>query len=112
YVKPHLPWYVPQEYFDRFPLETIQLPVVKADDLADVPAEGIKMAKPDGDHARVVEHDQWKKAVQAYLATIAFLDDQVGRLLDGLDASPRKDKTIIVWWTDHGWALGEKQHWR
>ncbi len=112
YVKPHLPWYVPQEYFDRFPLETIQLPVVKADDLADVPAEGIKMAKPDGDHARVVEHDQWKKAVQAYLATISFLDDQVGRLLDGLDASPRKDKTIIVWWTDHGWALGEKQHWR
>jgi arylsulfatase A-like enzyme len=50
--------------------------------------------------------------VQAYLAAISYLDDQVGRLLDGLDASPRKDKTIIVWWTDHGWHLGEKEHWR
>lgn len=112
YVKPHLPWYVPQEYFDRFPLEAIQLPKVKEDDLADIPPAGIKMAKPDGDHAKVLKGDQWKKAVQAYLATISFLDDQVGRLLDGLDASPRKDKTIIVWWTDHGWSLGEKQHWR
>lgn len=112
YVKPHLPWYVPQMYFDRFPLEKIQLPLVKEDDLADVPPAGVRMAKPDGDHAAVLKGDQWKKAVQAYLATISYLDDQVGRLLDGLDNSPRKDKTIIVWWTDHGWHLGEKQHWR
>ena len=112
YVKPHLPWYVPQKYFDRFPLESIQLPVVKEDDLADIPPAGLKMAKPDGDHAAVVKAGQWKHAVQAYLATVSFLDDQVGRLLDGLDASPRKDKTIIVWWTDHGWHLGEKEHWR
>ncbi|MBB5037043.1 sulfatase [Prosthecobacter dejongeii] len=112
YVKPHLPWYVPREYYDRFPLEGIQLPVTKEDDLADIPAAGVQMAKPQGDHAAVLKGDQWKKAVQAYLATISFLDDQVGRLLDGLDASPRKDKTMIVWWTDHGWALGEKQHWR
>jgi arylsulfatase A-like enzyme len=112
YVKPHLPWYVPQEFYDRFPLESIQLPTVKDDDLADIPPPGIKMAKPEGDHASVIKGDQWKKAVQAYLATTSYLDDQVGRLLDGLDASPRKDRTIIVWWTDHGWSLGEKQHWR
>lgn len=110
YVKPHLPWYVPQEYFDRFPLEGIQLPVTQKGDLADIPAAGKKMA--GGDHAAVLKADQWKKGVQAYLATISFLDDQVGRLLEGLDNSPRKDKTIIVWWTDHGWALGEKEHWR
>ena len=89
-----------------------QLPVTKEGDLSDVPAAGVKMAGPEGDHASVLNGDQWKKAVQAYLATISFLDDQVGRLLDGLDASPRKDKTIIVWWTDHGWHLGEKEHWR
>jgi arylsulfatase A-like enzyme len=112
YVKPHLPWYVPREYFDRFPLDQIQLPVVGDNDLDDVPEAGRKMAKPEGDHATVLEGKQWPQAVQAYLATIAFLDDQVGRLLDGLDASPRRDKTIIVWWTDHGWHLGEKQHWR
>jgi len=107
-----LPWYVPQMYYDRFPLAEIQLPVVKEGDLDDVPKAGVKMAGPEGDHAAVLKGDQWKKAVQAYLATISFLDDQVGRLLDGLDASPRKDKTIIVWWTDHGWHLGEKEHWR
>lgn len=112
YVKPHLPWYVPREYFERFPLDSIQLPKVKVDDLADLPPAGVKMAKPEGDHAKVLRGQQWQKAVQAYLATISFLDDQVGRLLEGLDASPRKDKMIIVWWTDHGWALGEKQHWR
>lgn len=112
YIKPHLPWYVPKEYYDRFPLTEIKLPVTKDDDLNDIPKAGVKMAGPEGDHAAVLKGDQWKKAVQAYLATISFLDDQVGRLLDGLDQSPRKDKTIIVWWTDHGWNLGEKQHWR
>jgi arylsulfatase A-like enzyme len=73
---------------------------------------GIKMARPDGDHAIVVKADQWKKAVQGYLAAIAFLDAQVGRLLDALDKGPIKDNTIIVFWGDHGWHLGEKQHWR
>ncbi|MCR9294873.1 MAG: sulfatase [bacterium] len=112
YVKPHLPWYVPQEYFDRFPLESIQLPVVTQSDLDDIPSAGVRMAKPEGDHAAVVAAGQWEKAVQGYLATVSFLDDQVGRLLDGLEASPRAGNTIVVWWTDHGWHLGEKQHWR
>ncbi|MFO0939331.1 MAG: sulfatase [Pirellulales bacterium] len=112
YVKPHLPWYVPREYFDRFPLESIQLPKVNANDLDDVPPAGVRMAKPSGDHAAVVEAGQWKNAVQGYLATIAFLDDEVGRLLVGLESSPRAKKTIVVWWTDHGWHLGEKEHWR
>lgn len=112
YIKPHLPWYVPQEYFDRFPLADIQLPLTKEHDLDDIPKAGVRMAGPEGDHAAVVKADQWKNGVQAYLATISFLDDQVGRLLEGLDQSPRKDKTIIVWWTDHGWNLGEKEHWR
>ncbi|XZE44859.1 sulfatase [Pirellulaceae bacterium SH467] len=112
YVKPHLPWYVPREYFDRFPLQSIQVPTVPESDLSDVPPAGVKMATQGGDHAAVLKADQWKKGVQAYLATISFLDDQVGRLLDGLENSPRKNKTIVVWWTDHGWHLGEKEHWR
>lgn len=112
YVKPHLPWYVPQEYFDRFPLESIQLPIVTSSDLADIPSAGRRMAKPEGDHAAVIKGDQWKRAVQGYLAAISFLDDQVGRLLQGLEESPRATDTIVVWWTDHGWHLGEKEHWR
>lgn len=112
YVKPHLPWYVPKEYYDRFPLDSIKLPVVKQDDLADVPPAGIRMANPAGDHAKVLKADQWKKAVQGYLATISFVDDQVGRLLDAIEKSPRGKELVIVWWTDHGWHLGEKEHWR
>jgi arylsulfatase A-like enzyme len=112
YVKPHLPWYVPKEYYDRFPLDSIQLPAFRDDDLGDIPPAGVAMARPDGDHAAVLKGDQWHRAVQGYLATISYLDDQIGRLLDGLDKSPRAGKTIVILWSDHGWHLGEKQHWR
>ncbi len=110
--RPHLPWYVPPKYFDAYPLESIQLPRTLENDLADIPAAGIKMAKPDGDHAKVLQHHQWEKAVQGYLASIAFTDTQIGRVLDAFESSPHRDNTIIVFWTDHGWHLGEKKHWR
>lgn len=110
--RPHLPWYAPQKYFDLFPLESIQLPKTLKNDLADVPEGGVKMAKPSGDHAAVIKGRQWKKAVQGYLASIAFADAQVGRVIDALEAGPHARNTIIVLWTDHGWHLGEKEHWR
>ncbi|NLY02975.1 MAG: sulfatase [Rhodopirellula sp.] len=112
FVKPHLPWYAPRKYFDMFPLDSIVLPKVKPDDLDDVPAAGAKMARPEGDHAAVLAHNQWKQAVQGYLATIKFLDEQIGRLADAVDRSGRADDLVIVLWSDHGWHLGEKQHWR
>jgi arylsulfatase A-like enzyme len=111
-VKPHMPFAVPKKWFDMFPLESIELPPHKDDDLKDVPPAGVKMANPKGDHARIVKAGRWKEAVQAYLATIAFCDSQVGRLLDGLDKLPYRDNTIVVLWSDHGWSLGEKSHWR
>jgi arylsulfatase A-like enzyme len=70
------------------------------------------MARPDGDHATILKSGRWKDAVQAYLATITFCDAMVGRLIDGFDQSAYKDNTIICLWSDHGWQLGEKQHWR
>lgn len=111
-VKPHMPFSVPKKWFDLFPLETIQLPPHRADDLDDVPSAGVRMAKPEGDHAQIVKSGRWKEAVQAYLATIAFCDAQVGRLLDGLDRSRYARNTIVCLWSDHGWSLGEKSHWR
>jgi len=111
-VKPHMPFSVPKKYFDMFPLESIELPPHRDDDLNDVPPAGIRMAKPDGDHAQILQSGRWKEAVQAYLATIAFCDTQVGRLLDGLERSAYRDNTIVVLWSDHGWHLGEKEHWR
>jgi arylsulfatase A-like enzyme len=112
FYRPHLPWYAPEEYFEKFPLDEIDLPDVLENDLADIPAAGVKIAKPDGDHANVVQHQQWKKAVQGYLACIHFVDDCVGHVIDGLESSPHADNTIVVLWSDHGWHLGEKEHWR
>lgn len=111
-VKPHMPFSVPKKWYDQFPLDSIELPPHREDDLADVPPAGVKMAGPQGDHAQIVASGRWKEAVQAYLATIAFADSQVGRLLDGLDKSPHRDNTIVCLWSDHGWSLGEKSHWR
>lgn len=110
--RPHLPWYVPPEYFEALPENEIRLPETRDDDLDDVPPAGIRMARPQGDHRRVLKYNQWKPAVRGYLASIAFVDRQIGRVLDALEDSPHADNTIIVFWTDHGWHLGEKQHWR
>lgn len=112
YVKPHLAWHVPQKYFDMHPLGKIQLPEVLKNDLDDIPPAGIKMAKPDGDHKKIVESGQWKNAVQAYLACCTYMDAQLGRLLEALAASPYAENTIIILWSDHGWSHGQKQHWR
>lgn len=110
--RPHLPWYVPRRFFDMYPVDKVTLPNVKEDDLDDVPVAGRRMAKPDGDHAKVLKYNQWKKAVQGYLASISFADEILGRVLDGLEAGPNARDTSIVLWSDHGWHLGEKLHWR
>src|SRR5207302_2582407 len=110
--KPHMPWNVPRKYYDMFPLAGIQLPPVKENDLDDISPAGVRMAKPWGDHAAILKSGRWKDAVQGYQAAISFTDMNMGRLLDALDKSAYKDNTIVVIWGDHGWHLGEKQHWR
>lgn len=110
--KPHLSWFVPKKYFDLHPLDQVTLPVLKENDLSDVPAKGIAIAHSNDDHESILKSGLYKNAVQAYLAAISFHDAQLGRLLDALDAHPRGKDTIIVYWSDHGWHLGEKEHWR
>ncbi|HTK78600.1 MAG TPA: sulfatase [Gemmataceae bacterium] len=110
--KPHMPWNVPRKYYDMHPLSTIQLPPYLKNDLDDVPPAGVRMAKPQGDHKQMVESGRWKEAVQGYLAAISFCDAMIGRLMDEFDRSAYRDNTVIVFWCDHGWHLGEKDHWR
>ncbi|WP_296700589.1 sulfatase [Algoriphagus sp.] len=111
--RPHLPWYVPQKYFDMFPLESIELPKTLEGDTTDLGNVAKELISRGGNyHKHVVEADQWKKAIQGYLASIAFADEMVGRLLTALSESPYADNTIVVIWSDHGWQLGEKMHWR
>lgn len=110
--RPHEPWFVPKKYFEPFPLESIQLPPgYKENDLDDVPPMGQRIAR-NRYFAHIQEHQQWKQAIQAYLASIHYADAMLGRVIDALDRSPHRDNTIVVLWSDHGWHLGEKEHWQ
>ena len=110
--RPHLPWYVPIKYFDLYALDEIVLPIVREDDLDDIPSAGLKFAAARrSDFEAIKNAGKWKQAVRAYLASITYADDQLGRVLDALDNSPHASNTIILLWSDHGWHLGEKQHW-
>lgn len=103
---------MPKKYFEPFPLDSIQLPPgYKADDLDDVPAVGVAAAR-NRYFAHICEQGQWKQGIQGYLASVHFADAMLGRVLDALEASPYADNTIVVLWSDHGWQLGEKEHWQ
>lgn len=110
--RPHEPWFVPQKYFAPFPIQSIQLPLgYKQDDLDDVPPTGQRLAR-NRYFAHIQEHQQWKLAIQAYLASIHYADAMLGRVLNALENGPHRDNTIVVLWSDHGWHLGEKEHWQ
>ena len=112
FVRPHVPFYVPQKWFDRFPLEAIVLPEVPTDDLDDVPEVGRLLHEmpryPQLDWLRENDDDQLRKCVQAYLACIAFVDHQVGRVVKALEKNSAAKNTVIVLFSDHGYHLGEK----
>src|SRR5690606_21816300 len=111
--RPPLPWYVPRKYFDTFPLADIQLPKLMEGDTTDLgPFAKALVSRTGNYHKHVLAADKWKEAIQGYLASIAFADAMLGRLLDALEKSPHADNTIVVLWSDHGWQLGEKNHWR
>ncbi len=110
--RPHEPWFVPKAYFEPFPLESIQLPPgYRSDDLDDVPPAGRRIAR-NRYFPHILWQGQWRNGVQAYLASIHFADAMVGRVLDALERGTHADSTIVVLWSDHGWHLGEKEHWQ
>jgi arylsulfatase A-like enzyme len=104
--RPHIPWEVPQKYFDMYPLDQIQLPPHQEGDLKDAFSHG-----RENWHRWVLENDYWEILVQGYLASITYADAQLGRLLDGFERSAYADNTIVVLWSDHGMHIGEKENW-
>ncbi|MFD2790771.1 sulfatase [Arenibacter sp. H213] len=125
--RPHIPWFVPEKYFELHPLEEVNLPLIKENDLDDVPLSAKNIAysttnfgddndlhntSVNSEHETIKKRDQWPDAVRAYLAAVSYADAQFGRLLDELENSQYADNTIVVLWSDHGWHLGEKEHWR
>ncbi|MCK4960660.1 MAG: sulfatase, partial [Planctomycetes bacterium] len=110
---PHMPWYVPRKYFDMFPLDEVTTPELMANDLDDVPPLGRAITAGKSKFVeQVLDHGLHKQGVQGYLATTAYADAQIGRVLDALDKSPYRDNTIVVFMTDHGFHLAEKSHWQ
>lgn len=114
FYRPHQPLWVPKRFHDMYPPESVVLPDVLKEDLEDVSkiAKGFgRYALTSGAHKTVVKNGQWRNAVSAYLASITYIDHEIGKVLDALDASQHADNTLIVLWSDHGWQLGEKEHW-
>jgi arylsulfatase A-like enzyme len=113
FYRPHVPLYAPARFFKEIPESRVALPVVKQDDIADLPSitTDLIVSRHSPPHEWFVRTGNWQKAVQAYLACIRFTDEQVGRLLDALDASPHAKNTVVVLYSDHGFFLGEKEHW-
>ena len=109
--EPHLPNYTLQKYFDRFPLDEIELPEgYREGDTEDVPKASSTMEHPRW-FKKINDAGQWKPAVQAYLACTAMVDDLIGQIVGALEKSKYADNTIIVLWSDHGFQLGEKERW-
>jgi arylsulfatase A-like enzyme len=102
---------MPQKYLDMYPLDKIELPPLKEDDLDDLPEMARSIIR-DGVYSKVRQFDQYKEAVQGYLASTSYSDYHMGRVLDALENSPYKNNTIVVLMSDHGFHLGEKRHWQ
>jgi arylsulfatase A-like enzyme len=106
--RPHLSWYAPKKYFDMHPIGEIRLPSYLENDLDDVPRKGRAMAGKE--FGIIQRNNQWKNAVQGYLAACSFADACVGHVLDALRESRYRDNTIVVLWGDHGYHIGDKDH--
>jgi len=122
FYRPHRPQNVPKPYFDKFPVETVQLPLLpEGDDWEDLPPYAVGLARAHAhkegefsDHETILKmggEGEWKYMVSAYLACVNYVDAQIGLLLDALNTNPRDRETVIMLTSDHGWNLGEKKHW-
>lgn len=109
---PHVPCFASQPWFDRYPPEEeIKLPAYLENDRNDVPFFSwyLHWDLPEPRLSWLKTANQWKNLVRSYLASTTFMDSQIGRVLDALEASGKAANTVIVLWSDNGWHLGEKE---
>jgi iduronate 2-sulfatase len=110
YLRPHVPHVAPERFFDLYPLSAIQPVVNPSDDLDDIPLASEIAINTRAKDVGMNEADK-KEAIRAYYASISYMDWQVGRVLGALDKLNLRQKTIILFWGDHGWHLGEHRRW-
>jgi arylsulfatase A-like enzyme len=107
---PHVPCFASARWFDLYPREGLILPPFKENDRDDIPdfAWYLHWKLPEPRLSWLRSAHQWENLVRSYLASISFMDSQIGRVLDAVEKTGRADQTLVVLWSDHGWHLGEK----
>lgn len=108
FVRPHVPFVAPQPDFGPFPFDEMALPEKVAGDWDDIPKAGINYKTSKNMQMNVVRQ---RKAVAGYYASVAFMDRQVGKVMDALKSAGLDDKTIVIFTSDHGYHLGEHDFW-
>jgi len=109
FYRPHCPYIAPKKYFDIYPLESIRVPEVPAGYAQRAPELALASTRPWPSFG--ITEQQAREAKRAYYATITFMDVQLGRILDALDRLGLRDNTIVVFWSDHGYFVGEHGLW-
>lgn len=107
FFRPHTPFVAPKKYFDLYPLTEMRLPFAPADDREDIPTAAFAHNNPVPHYS--LDQETCLKALRAYYACVSFVDAQVGRMLAALDELGLSKNTIVVFWSDHGYHLGEHQ---
>lgn len=105
FFRPHTPYVAPKKFFDMYPLEKMRLPYAPAGDRDDIPVAGFAHNNPVPNYS--LDELTCRKAMQAYYACVSMVDEQVGRLMSALEKLEIDKKTIVVFWSDHGYHLGE-----
>ena len=105
FFRPHTPYVAPKKYFDMYPANALRLPYSPPGDRDDIPTAAFAHNCPIPHYN--LEEPVLLKATQAYYACVSFIDAQVGRLLDALEKMKLADDTIVVFWSDHGYHLGD-----
>tara|TARA_B110000003_G_scaffold173230_1_gene172852 strand:- start:5718 stop:7166 length:1449 start_codon:yes stop_codon:yes gene_type:complete len=105
FFRPHTPFVAPKKYFDMYPLEEMRLPFAPSDDREDIPTAAFAHNCPIPHYG--LDELTCRKAMQAYYACVSFIDAQVGRMLTALNRLGLAENTVVVFWSDHGYHLGE-----
>ena len=107
FYRPHVPLIAPGKYFDLHPQEAIDPPMERPGDVDDIPP----MALASKIETMEISRERRQEIIQAYYASIAFADAQVGRVLDALERLGLANDTVVVLISDHGYLLGEHGLW-
>jgi arylsulfatase A-like enzyme len=110
FLRPHVPWHVPQKWFDLYDTARMHYPAYLENDRDDLPQIALEIDDlPMMPTTRwAIENGQWKNILHAYLASVSFVDHYIGEVLTALENSKHAENTLVVIWSDHGYRLGEK----